>query len=105
MHLEPLHRVLKHLHMNGRKVRRMDSCIHALMRLMWMKMRDRLQKLHKGKWTCHVHGIRMRHKKGVSLRSSWLTEVDPNRTYAVQGPDKVAYMVLLPVFGSCLELQ
>jgi len=94
MHLEALHRVLKHVHMNGRKVRRMDSCIHALMRLMRMKMRDRLQKLHKGKWTRHVHGIRMRHKKGVSLSSSWLTEVDPNRTYAVQGPDnKIVYMV------------
>ena len=94
MHLEALHRVLKHVHMNGRKVRRMDSCIHALMKLMRMKMRDRLQKLHKGKWTRHVQGIRMRHRKGMLLDNRLLTEVEPNRAYIVQGRDKaVAYMV------------
>lgn len=94
MHLEALHRVLKHVHMNGRKVRRMDSCIHALMRLLRMKMRDRLQKLHKGKWTRHLHGIRIRHKKGLSMDSRVITEVMPNQSYAVQGRDlTVAYMV------------
>ena len=53
MHLEALHRVLKHVYMGGHKVRRMDSCIHALLRLLRMKMHDRLLKVHKGKWTRH----------------------------------------------------
>jgi len=37
MHLEALHRVLKHVHLNGRKVRRRDKCIHALLRLLRTK--------------------------------------------------------------------
>ena len=71
----------------------MDSCISALMRLLRMKMRGRLQKLHKGKWTRHVHGIRVRHRKGLSLDKYLLTEVKAKVAYTVQGRDKVAYKV------------
>jgi len=40
MHLEAMHRVLKHVHMQGRKVRCMDKSIHALMQFMRSKMTD-----------------------------------------------------------------
>ena len=94
MHLEALHRVLKHVYMSGRKVKRMDNCIHALLRLMRMKMHDRLLKVHKGKWTRHLLGIRSRHKKGVCFEPQLLTVVETNKAYIVQGKSKDAvYMV------------
>jgi len=94
MHLEAMHRVLKHVYMSGRKVRRMDSCIHALLRLMRMKMHDRLLKVHKGKWTRHVFGIRSRHRKGLSCEARSITVIETNKVYAVQGKNKdTVYMV------------
>ena len=84
MHLEALHRVLKHVHLQGRKVRRMDKSIAGLMRLMRSKMQDRLLKLHKGKWTRHICAIRERHKKSLMLNAASVVCVTENTTYAVQ---------------------
>ena len=107
MHLEALHRVLKHVHMQGRKVRRMDKCIHALLRLMRTKMHDRLQKTHKGKWTRHVLAIRNRHKKGAAC-DGLVTVVIENKQYAVRG-QKDVYLVeqcdTVPHTGSLCPLQ
>ena len=81
MHLEALHRVLKHVHMGGRKVRQMDRCIHALLRLMRSKTHDRLMKVHKSKWTRHLLGIRNRHKKAISCNASLITVIQPEKQY------------------------
>ena len=71
MHLEALHRKLKHVHMNGRKVWRLHNCINALPRLMRSKMCDRLLKVHhKEKWTRHMYGIRSRHHRFDAQLSS-----------------------------------
>jgi len=66
-------------------VKRMDKCIHALLRLMRSKMRDRLVKVNKGKWTRHLLGIRNRHKKGVGCDTGSVTVIERNKVYAVQG--------------------
>ena len=94
MHLEAMHRVLKHVHMDGRKVKRMDKCIHALLRFMRSKMNDRLLKINKGKWTRHLLGIRRRHKKGIRCDASLIKIHTADRIYAVHGskPDDV-YML------------
>lgn len=83
MHLESLHRVLKHVHMNGRKVNRMDSSIHALLRLMRTKMHDRLLKNNKGKWTRHLLGIRKRHRSSLACEISCVTIIERNLKYEV----------------------
>lgn len=67
MHLEALHCVLKHVHMHGRKVKRLDKSLFALTKLMRRKMYDRIVKVHKGKWTKHLSGIRTRHKRSTCL--------------------------------------
>jgi len=66
MHLEA-HRVLKRVHMQGRKVRRMDKSIHALMQFMRSKMADRLLTIHKDKWTKHLGDIRSWHQTSLNL--------------------------------------
>ena len=83
MHLEALHRVLKHVHMQGRKVRRMDKSIHALMQFMRSKMADRFLKIHKGKWTKHLHDIRSRHQTSLNLSAEAVTCLTNNMSYLV----------------------
>lgn len=83
MHLEALHRVIKHVHMQGRRVKRMDKSLFALTKLMRRKMYDRILKLHKGKWTRHVSGIWTRHRRSTCLDNGLVHCVIPNRVYSV----------------------
>lgn len=93
MHLEAMHRVIKHVHLQGRKVRRLDKSIHALMKFMRTKMSDRLLKLHKGKWTRHVGGIRQRHQSSLKLNAAQCSCVDTDVLYTVLGSSDVTYTV------------
>ena len=93
MHLEAMHRVIKHVHLQGRKVRRMDKSIHALMRFLRTKMSDRLLKLHKGKWTRHVGGIRTRHKKSLTMSSDLCSCLESDVLYTVHGANDALYTV------------
>ena len=92
MHLEAMHRVLKHVHLKGRKVRRLDKSIHSLMCFVRTKMSDRLLKLHRGKWTRHVGGIRMRHKKSSQITVDMCDCIEQNAVYTVVTKD-TAYTV------------
>ena len=93
MHLEALHRVLKHVHLQGRKVKRMDKSIHALLKLLRAKMSDRLLKIHKGKWTKHLSGIRKRHAASTTLDASMCTCLEENTRFLVKGSGQEYYMV------------
>jgi len=92
MHLEAMHRVLKHVHMQGQKVRRMDKSIHALMQFMRSKMADRLLKIHKGKWTKHIRAIRSRHQTSLNLSAEAVTCLN-SMSYLVKGSGDAVYMV------------
>lgn len=92
MHLEALHRVLKHVHLQGRKVKRLDKSIHALMKMMRFKLNDRLSKLHKGKWTRHLLAIRKRHAANLCMSASRVTVVDDGK-FLVKGAQDEVYMV------------
>lgn len=95
MHLEALHRVLKHVHMQGRKVKRMDKSLFALVKLMRRKNYDRIIKIHKGKWTRHLCGIRDRHKRSLVLDNASVHCVVQNKVYCVgvTGPYNAGYLV------------
>lgn len=49
MYVEAFHRVLKHVYMEGKVNKRVDKCIHVLMRYERDKAFERLVKLEKGK--------------------------------------------------------
>lgn len=83
MHLEALHRVLKHVHMHGRKVKRLDKSLFALTTLMRRKMYDRIIKIYKGKWTKHLSGIRTRHKRSTCMDVGLVKCINPNKMYSV----------------------
>src|SRR6218665_4151222 len=86
-----MRRVINQVHLEGRKVRRLDKSIHALMKFMRAKMSDRLLKLHKGKWTRHVGGIRQRHQSCLKLSAEHCCCVVENVLYTVVGSQDVAY--------------
>ena len=92
MHLEAMHRVLKHVHLQGRKVRRLDKSLHGLMRFIRQKMSDRLLKLHRGKWTRHVGGIRNRHQTSTQITADMCVCLEENVLYTVMTKD-TAYTV------------
>ena len=93
MHLEAMHRVIEHVHLQGRKVRRLDKSIHALMRFLRDKMSDRLLKLHKGKWTRRVGSIRKRHEASTAVQSDSCCCLEDNKVYTVPGSKDVTYTV------------
>lgn len=67
MYVEAFHRVLKYLYMKGKVNKRMDKCIHILLKFARDKGFDRLVKLEKGKITKRIKTIQARHKNSLEL--------------------------------------
>jgi hypothetical protein len=93
MHLEAMCHVIKHVHLQGRKVNRLDKSKHALMKFMRSKMSDRLRKLHKGKWTRHIGGIRKQHHGSLKLSAEQCSCVNEDKFYSVVGAHDITYTV------------
>ena len=69
MYVEAFHNTLKQVYMRGRVNRRVDKCLHLLLRLARDKAFDRLVKLEKGKTTNRLTVIHARHKASLELSS------------------------------------
>ncbi|KAL4082833.1 hypothetical protein QTP88_029489 [Uroleucon formosanum] len=79
MHIERMHRTLKHIYLQGKKVKRLDKSLHDLMRYIRDKLIDRLIVLHKGKISSKVKELRKRHKTSISMSLEMVLEnVDGN---------------------------
>ncbi|XP_049770451.1 uncharacterized protein LOC126109429 [Schistocerca cancellata] len=75
MALENLHRNLKHIYLKGKKVKRLDKGIHALMRFLNFRMRDRLIAIYRGKLTKKLSVLRVRHNESVPLSEKLVVTV------------------------------
>lgn len=78
MHLESMHKTLKHLFLKGKTVKRLDKAIYAIMQLIRTKLFDRLIILEKGKLTFKLKNLRARHIKSLNLQSELVTENGDN---------------------------
>lgn len=67
MHLEQMHRTLKHIYLKGRVVKRLDKAINILMKFIRDKLFDRLIVMNKGKICSKIHALRSRHKSSKTL--------------------------------------
>lgn len=67
MHIERMHRTLKHIYLQGKKVKRLDKSLHALMKFIRDKSIDRLVVLHKGKITSKIKELRKRHRYSLIM--------------------------------------
>src|SRR5215469_8128550 len=84
MHLEAMQLVLKRVYFEGKKVRRMDRSIDAVIHMLRDKSFDRLVKIHKGKANAHIIGIRNRHKKAIHEQPNIVKQDD---TWEVTGTE------------------
>ena len=66
MYVEAFHRVLKHIYLKGRINKRLDKCIHVLLKVARDKGFERLLKIEKGKNTGRISTIRDRHQASLN---------------------------------------
>ncbi|XP_053206553.1 uncharacterized protein LOC128390810 [Panonychus citri] len=66
MHLENFHRNLKHIYMDGKKVKRMDESISALMKLTYGMQYDKLIRQTKGFVPTKLSELRNRHQRALN---------------------------------------
>jgi len=67
MHIERMHRTLKHIYLQGKKVKRLDKSMYALMKFIRDCSIDRLIVIHKGKITSKIKELRKRHKHSLEM--------------------------------------
>ncbi|XP_065896991.1 uncharacterized protein [Dysidea avara] len=67
MYVEAFHRLLKHVYMKGKCNKRVDKCIHMLVKLERDKAFERLRKLEKGKISSRLTVIHKRHLASQKL--------------------------------------
>ncbi|XP_050507538.1 uncharacterized protein LOC126885154 [Diabrotica virgifera virgifera] len=105
MYLESMHKTLKHVYLEGKKVRRLDRCISALMKLVRDKLFDRLTKNIKGKQTYKIKQILDRHRKGLIISSENITVVDDNTWYVKSNSDNEKYYTVERLLSVCNECE
>ena len=88
MYVEAFHRLLKHIYMKGTCNKRIDKCIHVLIKLERDKAFERLIKSQKGKISGRLSVIHKRHLASQKLSSSLVNIVDDNTWLVQSSTDK-----------------
>lgn len=81
MHIERMHRTIKHIYLYGRFVKRLDKAIDGIMKFVRDKIFERVIILHKGKVSTKLSDLRQRHK--VSQTISMDKVIYENLTWTV----------------------
>jgi hypothetical protein len=69
MHIERMHRTIKYIYFNGRKVKRLDKAITEILKLF-----DRLITTNKGKLCSKLKELRVRHRTSEKLDINQITK-------------------------------
>ena len=75
MHIESFHRLLKYVYMKGKVNKRVDKCIHLLLKIARDKVFERLIKLEKGKVSHRITTVRQRHKTSLEMSTELVKDV------------------------------
>ena len=76
MHVEAFHHVLKYIYLNGKVNKRVDNCIHTLLKIIRDKNFERIIKLTKGKKTKKVMEIQKRHNASKNMTTASIREIE-----------------------------
>ncbi|XP_072401025.1 uncharacterized protein [Diabrotica undecimpunctata] len=76
MHIERIHRTIKHIYLNGKYVKRLDKAISAILKFVRDKIFERLIIVHKGKVCTKLSELRQRHKTSEMLDISKVDAID-----------------------------
>lgn len=100
MYVEAFHRVLKHVYMKGNSNKRIDKCIHVLMKYERDKAFQRLIKVERGKTTGRLATIFKRHLASEKLALSSVTPIDGN-TWRVRSSDEQREYIVVKELEEC----
>ena len=95
MYLESFHKVLKYVYMKGKTNKRVDRCIHVLLRMARDKGFDRIMKLEKGKTTKKISIINNRHNRSLDLPVSSIHNVSPSEWQVSSTTSNAIYTITL----------
>lgn len=74
MHVESMHRTIKYIYFNGRKVKRLDKAIHEIQKFVRDRLFNRLIVLNKGKLSHKLKELRARHKSSETLSTDLIVK-------------------------------
>ncbi len=104
MYLDAFHRVLKHIYLEGKVNRRVDTCVHTLLKISRDKSFERLIKLSKGKNSNKHDNIRKRHKTSLEMTTKNAREIKKGSWTVLSKDEKTEYTVTklnLECNGTC----
>ena len=103
MYLESFHKILKHVYLEGRKGKRVDRVIHALMRINRDKLFNRLHQTIKGKSSYRVKLIEGNHQKSkfIDLKNVFRVS-EENNAWLVPSSDNTIRYTVSKESDSCL---
>lgn len=100
MYVEAFHRVLKYIYLRGKVNRRVDTCVHALIKIARDKFFERIVKLSKGKCSLKLDDIRKRHDTSEAIDVSAVSVLSDTE-YAVASSGNSNYTVALLKSSVC----
>ncbi|XP_072375185.1 uncharacterized protein [Diabrotica undecimpunctata] len=100
MRLERLHRALKYEYLNGKKVKRLDKSILAIMRLVRDKLFQKIISEHKGKLCTTISNIRVRHNESVNIDENLI--IRTGNTFTVPSMSSTELYYIQRDVESCL---
>jgi hypothetical protein len=93
MYLEAFHYVLKYIYLNGKVNKRVDRCVHMLLKYARDKTFDRILKKEKGKTTAKITSINQRHKHSTSLSLSKVKQISDTEWEFISSSTTAIYTV------------
>lgn len=94
MYLESVHKCLKYYYLHGKKNKRLDTCINALLKFTRNTIFERFIKLVKNKYTAKEENIIKSHNIGVQINPETIKVIDDNRWEISAKETNMAYEVI-----------
>ncbi|XP_022182496.1 uncharacterized protein LOC111042260 [Myzus persicae] len=94
MYLESVHKCLKYYYLHGKKNKRLDTCINALLKFTRNTIFERFIKLVKNKYTAKEENIIKSHNIGVQINPETIKVIDDNRWEISAKKTNMAYEVI-----------
>jgi hypothetical protein len=104
MYLESLHKTFKHFYLQGKKNKRLDNCIYALMRFTRDKVFERLIKVTKKKPTQRIERIFASHRKCVEVTEILEIEKDATWEATSSANSEIKYIVSKKSSPTCKNM-
>ncbi|XP_069582362.1 uncharacterized protein [Ranitomeya imitator] len=102
MYLESFHRVFKHMYLEGKKIKRLDKCVSALMKFTRNKMFERLIRKPKKTPSHRLSQMQNSHIESLAISNSMIVVHSKNAVFEVQASDlKHSYVVTKEEVTEC----